>query len=190
LLDVYTEVLGSYAGLSGPRVPHRIEHVQHSHPDDIKRLTPLELVASVQPLHLSDDMSMIDLACGQRAAYTYAFRDLLAAGTVLAFGSDCPVASPNPFWGIHAAVTRQRRDGTPPGGWYPSQRLSVSEAVQGYTMGTAFASGQSMDLGSLTPGKRADLVVLDRDIFTIPPEEIYDTQVLMTVFDGRIVYQG
>jgi predicted amidohydrolase YtcJ len=99
------------------------------------------------------------------------------------------VASPNPFWGIHAAVTRQKRDGKPEGGWYPAQKLSVAEAVWGYTMGAAIASGQESDLGSLTPGKLADLIVLDQDIFKIPAEQIYETQIVMTVFDGRIVYQ-
>jgi len=189
LLDVYTEVLGQRGEHLRTSVPHRIEHVQHSHPDDLRRLAPLGLVASVQPLHLSDDMHMIDKACGSRARWAYAFGDLLDAGTVLAMGSDCPVASPNPFWGIHAAVTRQRRDGTPAGGWYPSQRLSRSEAVWGYTMGPAYASGQGHQQGSLTPGKLADLIVLDRDIFSVSPEQIADTQVVMTVFDGRIVHQ-
>ena len=189
LLDVFTEVTGEQQTAVKPRVPHRIEHVQHSHPDDLKRLGPLGLVASVQPLHLSDDMNMIDKACGSRARWAYAFRDLLNAGTVLALGSDCPVASPNPFWGIHAAVTRQKRDGKPEGGWYPAQKLSVAEAVWGYTMGAAIASGQESDLGSLTPGKLADLIVLDQDIFEIPAEQIYETQIVMTVFDGRIVYQ-
>jgi predicted amidohydrolase YtcJ len=189
LLDVFTEVTGEQQVHSKPRVPHRIEHVQHSHPDDLKRLGPLGLVASVQPLHLTDDMDMIDRACGSRARWAYAFRDLLNAGTVLALGSDCPVASPNPFWGIHAAVTRQRRDGTPNGGWYPEQKLSLAEAIWGYTMGAAVASGQESDLGSLTPGKLADLIVLDQDIFEVPPEQIHETKVVMTVFDGRIVYQ-
>jgi predicted amidohydrolase YtcJ len=189
LLDVFTEVTGEQQNPVKPRVPHRIEHVQHSHPDDLKRLGPLGLVASVQPLHLTDDMDMIDKACGSRARWAYAFRDLLNAGTTLALGSDCPVASPNPFWGIHAAVTRQRRDGTPDGGWYPSQKLSLAEAVWGYTMGAAIASGQENDLGSLSPGKLADLIVLDRDIFEVPPEQIHETKVVMTVFDGHIVYQ-
>ncbi|MCP4164356.1 MAG: amidohydrolase family protein [Chloroflexi bacterium] len=84
-------------------------------------LAPLGLVASVQPLHVSDDMATIDRACGERAQWAYAFRNLLDAGTTLALGSDCPVASPNPFWGIHTAVTRQHRDGTPVGGWHPTQ---------------------------------------------------------------------
>jgi hypothetical protein len=189
LLDVFTEVAEKQSAPSKEQIPHRIEHVQHSHPNDLKRLGPLGLVASVQPLHLTDDMKMIEKACGPRARWAYAFRELINAGTVLAFGSDCPVASPNPFWGIHAAVTRQRRDGTPQGGWQPSQRLSLAEAIWGYTMGAAIASGQENNQGSLTPGKLADLIVLDQDIFEIPPEQIHNTGVTMTVFDGRIVHQ-
>jgi predicted amidohydrolase YtcJ len=190
LLDVFTEVLPRQKDEIPLLAPHRIEHVQHSHPADLKRLAPLGLVASVQPIHATDDIAMIDKACGERARWAYAFRDLLDAGTVLAFGSDCPVASPNPFWGIHAAVTRQRRDGSPVGGWYPAQRLTVAEAVRDYTLGPAHASGQVAQQGSLAPGKLADLIVLDRDIFTIPPEDIPDTQVCLTVFDGQIVYHS
>jgi predicted amidohydrolase YtcJ len=189
LLDVYSEVSGRQKEGIRPLAPHRIEHVQHSQPQDLKRLGPLGLVASVQPLHLLDDMQMIEKACSERARWAYAFRDMLDSGATLAMGSDCPVASPNPFYGIHAAVTRQRRDGTPPGGWYPSQRLSLSEAIWGYTMGAALASGQEKQQGSLSPGKLADLIVLDRDIFAIPPHEIADIQVVMTVFDGRIVFR-
>jgi predicted amidohydrolase YtcJ len=188
LLDVFTEVTEGQETHTSPRIPHRIEHLQHSHPDDLKRLGPLGLTASVQPLHLTDDMQMVDKACGSRAQWAYAFRDLLDAGTVLALGSDCPVASPNPFWGIHAAVTRQRRDGTPEGGWYPSQKLSIAEAVWGYTMGAAIATGQENLQGSLTPGKLADLIILDQDIFEIPLERIHTTKVVMTVFNGHIVY--
>ncbi len=132
----------------------------------------------------------MDQACGERSRLAYAFRDLINAGTVLALGSDCPVALPNPFSGIHAAVTRQRRDGMPPGGWYPEQRLTVAEAVWGYTMGPVHATAMSARQGSLTPGKLADLIVLDRDIFAIPPQEIYDTQVLLTIFGGQIVYHS
>lgn len=190
LLDVFSEVLPGQGGDVQLLAPHRIEHVQHSHPDDLKRLAPLGLVASVQPIHATDDMAMMERACGERSRWAYAFRDLLNAGTVLALGSDCPVASPNPFWGIHAAVTRQRRDGKPAAGWYPGQRLTVAEAVWGYTMGPAYASGQSARQGSIVPGKLADLIVLDRDIFAISPEEIPDTQVELTVFDGQVVYRS
>jgi len=190
LLDVFAELLPEAGGDIRPLAPHRIEHVQHSYPADLKRLAPMGLVASVQPIHATDDMAMMDQACGDRTRWSYAFRDLLNAGTVLALGSDCPVASPNPFWGIHAAVTRQRRDGTPPDGWYPAQRMTVAEAVWGYTMGPAYATGLSACQGSLTPGKLADLIVLDRDIFTIPPEDIPDTQVLLTILGGQLVYHS
>ena len=190
LLDVFAEVLPRQGGDVRPLAPHRVEHVQHSHPADLKRLAPLGLVASVQPIHATDDMAMMDHACGDRTRWAYAFRDLLNTGTVLSLGSDCPVASPNPFWGIHAAATRQRRDGTPPGGWRPEQRLTVTEAVWGYTMGPAHAAGLSARQGSLTPGKLADLIVLDRDIFAIPPREVYDTQVLLTIFGGRAVFHA
>ncbi len=188
LLDVYSEVLDGDVDASAP--PHRIEHVQHSHPDDLTRLAPLGLVASVQPLHLVEDMDMVDALLGERGRWAYAFRDLLDAGTVLAFGSDCPVVSPNPFVGIQAAVTRQKDTGVPVDGWYPSQRLTVAESVYAYTMGAAIASGRQARIGSLSPGKLADLVVLDQDIFEIPPLEIGKTQVLMTVFGGEVVYQA
>jgi predicted amidohydrolase YtcJ len=189
LLDVFSEVLRTKPAHNRPKVPHRIEHVQHSHPDDLKRLAPLGLIASVQPLHLADDMLMVDKACGQRAQWSYAYRDLLDHGTTLALGSDCPVASPNPFWGIHAAVTRQRRDGTPAQGWFPTQRLSVPEAVWGYTIGCARASGTEDHSGSLSPGKFADLIVLDRDILSIDPTEIAETHVRLAIVGGKIVHQ-
>ncbi len=170
--------------------PHRIEHVQMIQPEDIVRLGKLDVVASVQPIHCPDDIPMVEKSVGPRGRLAYPFRDMLDAGVTLAFGSDCPVASPNPMFGIHAAATRQQRDGEPQGGWYPDQRLTVAEAVWGYTMGAALVAGREAELGSITPGKLADLVVLDRDIFAIEPIEIAETQVLMTVFDGQIVYSG
>lgn len=209
LLDVFSEVLpkvarsetGHSSALPQPPnhpihqspIPHRIEHVQHSDPDDLRRLGNLGLVASVQPIHQVDDMALVERALAgsdERTRWSYAWRTLLDGGAVLALGSDCPVASPNPFWGIHAAVTRQRRDGTPAGGWHPEQRLTVAEAIAGYTLGPAYASGQLDRQGSITPGKLADLVVLDRDIFAVPPGEIADIRPVMTMFDGEIVYDG
>ncbi|MFQ5811920.1 MAG: amidohydrolase, partial [Anaerolineae bacterium] len=171
------------------RIPHRIEHVQMIRPDDVHRLARLGIVASVQPIHATDDIPMIEQSVGPRGRFAYPFRDMLNAGVTLALGSDAPVADPNPLWGIHAAVTRQRRDGAPPGGWYAAQRLTVAEAVWGFTLGPALASGREAELGSITPGKLADLVVLDRDIFAIEPMEIAQAQMVMTVFDGRVVYQ-
>ena len=110
-------------------------------------------------------------------------------GIQLMFSSDCPVADPKPLVGIHAAVTRQRPDRTPQGGWYPDQKVSVNEAVRAYTCTPALASGVGDTLGSITPGKKADIVVLDRDIYSIPPMEILETHVDMTLFDGRVVYR-
>jgi hypothetical protein len=170
-------------------VPHRIEHVQMIRPDDVARLARLGIVASVQPIHVTDDIPMMEKSVGPRGRFAYPFRDMLDAGVTLALGSDCPVADPNPLWGIHAAVTRQGRDGTPPGGWYPQQRLTVAQAVRGFSMGPALVSGREAHLGSITPGKLADLVVLDRDIFAVEPMEIAQAQVMVTVFDGRVVYE-
>jgi hypothetical protein len=121
---------------------------------------------------------------------SYAFRALLESGARLAFGSDAPVESPNPFIGIHAAVTRRRADGSPgPDGWYPEQRLSVAEAVAGYTTGAAYAESREHELGSISPGKYADFIVPDRDIFTCEPMEIKGTTPLMTVIGGEVVYE-
>ncbi len=173
------------------RLRHRIEHVQLIHPDDIGRLATLGVVASMQPIHAVQDAPMADRYWGPaRCATAYAWRSLLDAGAVLAFGSDCPVESPNPFLGIHAAVTRSRPDGYGgPEGWVPAQRITVEEAVRAYTWGAAWAAGMEGRLGTLTPGKWADLVVLDQDIFTADPSLIPQTRVLGTMVGGRWVYR-
>ena len=171
-------------------MPHRIEHVQNIRPDDVKRLGRLGIVASVQPIHVTDDIAVIEASVGERSRFAYPFRDMVDAGVPLALGSDAPVADPNPLWGIHAAVTRQGRDGLPAKGWYPAQRLTVAEAVWGYTLGAALVSGRQSELGSIAPGKLADLVVLDRDILAVDATEIAQARVVMTVFDGRIVYEA
>jgi len=159
------------------------------HPGDIGRLAALGVVASMQPIHATQDYEMADRYWGKRGVTAYAWRSLLEAGTVLAFGSDCPVEDFNPFLGIHAAVTRRRTDGSPgPAGWYPEQRLTVAEAVHAYTMGAAYAAGMEDRLGSLAPGKLADLVVVDRDIFTCEPMAIAETQVAATMIGGRFVH--
>jgi predicted amidohydrolase YtcJ len=191
LINVFEEVLSGSRSKSGarPAAPHRIEHVQNIRPDDLARLARLGIVASVQPIHATDDMNMLEQSVGSRSRYCYVFNDMLSAGITLALGSDCPVADPNPFLGIHAAVTRQDRNAQPPAGWYPQQRLSVKQAVYGYTLGPAIVTGRSHLQGSLSPGKFADLVVLDRDIFSIDPAEIADTKVILTLLDGRIVHQ-
>lgn len=190
LIGVFEEVLRQpeARGLR-PSAPHRIEHVQNIRPEDLSRLSRLGVIASVQPIHATDDMPMLEQSVGEQSRYCYVFKDMLEAGITLALGSDCPVADPNPFYGIHAAVTRQNRDQQPAGGWYPAQRLSVTEAVWGYTMGPAITAGRVKDQGSLTPGKLGDLVVVDRDIFNIEPKEIAGAQVRMTVLGGQVVYR-
>ena len=169
-------------------IRHRIEHAQLVHPDDIPRFAQLGVIASMQPIHATSDMLIADRYWGDRCRTAYAWRSLLDAGAHLAFGSDCPIETLSPLAGIHAAVTRQRADGTPEGGWYPEQRLTVAEAVRAYTLGAAYASGEESSKGSITMGKLADLVVLSRDIFAIPLEEILETKVVATVLDGKVVY--
>lgn len=172
-----------------PVAPHRIEHVQNIRFEDILRLAALDVVGSVQPIHIRDDITMIDQSVGDRALFAYPFRRFLDAGVTLAMGSDCPVADPDPLRGIQAAVTRQREDGTPEGGWYAEQRLTVGEVVMGYTMGPANAICRQAEMGSITPGKLADVIVLDRDIYTADPGEIAEAQVVMCVFDGGVVFE-
>ena len=174
------EVLNAYTGLRDherahhlPHPRHRIEHVQLLHPDDFPRLAELGVIASMQPIHATSDMVAADRYWGTRSQYGYAWRELLYLNTQLAFGSDAPVDSPNPFWGVHAAVTRRRADGSPgPEGWYASQRLTRLEALQGYTTGAAYASGAENWLGQLSPGFLADLLVLDTDPFVCEAEAI------------------
>jgi predicted amidohydrolase YtcJ len=173
-----------------PAAPHRIEHAQFMQTADIERLGRQRVVASVQPRHLVDDMALMGESVGDRARYAYPFRALADAGVPLAFGSDCPVADPNPLLGIEAAVTRQEPDGTPAGGWYPAQRLEVIEAIEAYTRGPAVASGQDTRFGTIAPFMMADLVVLDEDILAISPGEIHGIQVAMTVLNGRIVHRA
>ncbi|KAA3644962.1 MAG: amidohydrolase [Chloroflexi bacterium] len=170
---------------------HRIEHVQVLDAADLNRLADLDVIASVQPIHATSDMQAVDAYWGARGEHAYAFRTLLEAGTQLAFGSDAPVESPNPFWGIHAAVTRQRADGSPgTDGWYPGQRLSVLEAMQAYTSGAAFAAGMEDRLGMLKAGSLADLLVLDTDPFTSDPSELKDIVPQATMLGGDWVYRA
>ena len=194
LVDIHADLASSRQSGPGrtplPWAPHRIEHAQMMRPKDIQRLGRLGVFASVQPLHITDDISIHDRYLGELSRFVYPFKEMLKAGVNLACGSDCPVSDPNPLWGIHAAVTRQRRDNTPEGGWYPDNRLSVDEAVQAYTMGPALVSGRQAELGSLSPGKLGDLVVLDRNIYEIDPSEIHQAKPLLTVVGGKAVYRA
>ena len=175
---------------SGSAIRNRIEHAQLLHPDDLPRFARLSVIASMQPLHATSDMLIAERHWGSRCETAYAWKALLDNGARLAFGSDCPVEVPDPLAGIHAAVTRRRADGSPgPEGWRPAQRLSVEQALHGYTRGAAYAAGREAELGSIAPGKLADLTILEKDIFVIPAEEIHRAAVGATMVGGEFVYR-
>lgn len=178
---------GAAAGMV--HIPHRIEHAQVLAPEDIRRFGALGIIASIQPIHAIGDMVMAERLLGARCETAYAWRSLLETGAVLACGSDAPVESWNPWAGIHAAVTRQRRDGTPGGGWNAAERLSLDEALWGYTVGPALASGELALKGTLTPGKLADMIVVDRDLDAADPAELHAVAVDYTLVDGQVVQE-
>jgi len=190
VLNAY-EQLRAYEKKRGlPALRHRIEHVQVLHPKDVMRLAKLNVIASMQPIHATSDMLMADQYWGERSAQAYAWRTQLNAGAHLAFGSDAPVESPNPFWGIHAAVTRRRADGSPnPDGWHPEQRLSMQEALEGFTTGAAYAAYSENRMGKLAKGYLADLIVLEKDPFTCDPDEVKELQSSATMVGGDWVWQ-
>lgn len=177
------------AHLPVPRQMHRVDHVQMIRPEDLPRLGRLNVAVGMQPSNMVLDFNLIDRCLGPEGRRTYAFRSILDSGVLTLFNSDCPVSDPDPLLGIHALVTRQRPDGTPESGWYPQERIRVDEAVRGYTASPARAYGCGNELGTLAPGLRADLCVLDRDIYRCPPRDIARARVDLTVFAGRPVYE-
>jgi predicted amidohydrolase YtcJ len=190
------EVLNAYEALRNyekeknlPALRHRIEHVQVIHPDDAARLGKMNIIASMQPIHATSDMLMADAYWGERSRLAYAMRTQLDHGARLALGSDAPVESPNPFWGLHAAVTRRRADGSPSAeGWYPEQKLTMAEAVEGYTLGPAYAANMEQRLGRLAPDYLADLIVLEKDPFTCNADDLLTLQSSATMVGGEWVY--
>jgi hypothetical protein len=169
----------------------RIEHAQHLRPQDIARFKRDQVIASMQPYHAIDDGRWAEKRIGnERSRTTYAFRSILDSGATLAFGTDWTVAPLNPILSIYAAVTRRTLDGKNPKGWIPEQKISVAEAIHAYTVGSAFAEFQENVKGTITPGQLADLVILSRDIFQIDAQEIEKVNVLMTLVDGRVVYEA
>lgn len=168
----------------------RIEHAQHLRLEDIPKFKQYGVIASAQPYHCIDDGVWAHKRLGhERISSSYRFADLLKEGAHLCFGSDWSVAPLNPFLGIYAAVTRRTLDGKNPDGWIPDQKISVEDAVKGYTIANAYAAFMEDKLGTIEPGKYADLTVIDRDIFTIDPELIKETKVLRTVVNGVTVYK-
>jgi len=191
VMDAYAELRRMEVAANLPHLRHRIEHVQLLHPQDIPRLAELDVIASMQPYHVISDMFTADRYWGQRATYSYAWQSVLNSGAKFAFGSDAPVESPNPFWGLHAAVTRRRADGLPGSeGWQPQERLSLMAALKGYTTGAAYAAGWENQLGQIQPGYLADLIVLEQDIFSLPPSDLRDVKPVAVMVGGDWVVQG
>jgi predicted amidohydrolase YtcJ len=186
VLDLYTDVVKAHHGMERRL---RIEHAQHMAQKDFARFAQLDVIASVQPYQAIDDGRWAERYIGHdRASRTYAFRTFLNHGVHLAFGTDWDVAPLNPLLTIYAAVTRATLDGKYPDGWFPEQKLSVPEAVEAYTAGSAYAEFQDKEKGSIMPGKLADMVLLSDDIFTIDPVKIRDVNVIKTIVGGRIVW--
>ena len=187
-LDIFAQVEKS----NGKRDRRwRIEHSQHLAAKDFARYARLGVIASVQPYHAIDDGRWAEKRIGpDRIKRTYAFRTFLENGVRLAFGTDWSVAPLSPMWSVYAAVTRATLDGKNPNGWVPEQKLTVAEAVEAYTMGSAYAEFQEKEKGSITPGKLADFVLLSDDIFKIPPAAIKNVKVEATFLGGKLVYGG
>jgi len=193
VLDVYQEVRKQEAewGILPSERRHRIEHVQLVHPDDIHRLAELQIIASMQPLHATSDYDMADRYWGERNKCGYNPRLQLDQGVVVTFGSDSPIDPFQPLKTIHAAVTRRRADGTPNAeGWYPSAKVTTEEALRAYTIAPAYTAGMEHQLGKLSAGYLADLVVFDCDLLAIPPDDLLGVNVMKTMVGGEWRYEG
>ena len=187
ILDIYGDLVKVH-GKADRRF--RIEHAQHMAAKDFARFADLGVIASVQPYHAIDDGRWAEKRIGHdRASRTYAFRTFLNDGVRLAFGTDWNVAPLNPMLTLYAATTRATLDGKNPNGWFPEQKLTVAEAVQAYTMGSAYAEFQDGEKGSITPGKLADMVILNDDIFQMDPVKIRDAKVTKTIVGGKVVWE-
>lgn len=191
MLDLYERLENEGVDLTG----FRVIHAQVIRPQDFPRFRALNVIAEVNPYHISDDMRWMEERIGyERCKGAYAFKSLLDNGAILSFGSDWPGTSAaeyymHPKYLIYAAVTRQTLTGQPEAGWFPEQRISVEECLKAYTINNAYAAFEADIRGSLKKGKLADITVFDRNLLKIPPAEILKTEVLMTIVDGKIVFE-
>jgi predicted amidohydrolase YtcJ len=179
----------AYRRVDGRSLRNRVEHAQVVELTDIPRFKQLSLIASMQPTHATSDMNMAEKRIGpERLKGAYAWRSFLAQGTVIAAGSDFPVESDNPFFGLHAAVTRTDHAGLPRGGWHAEQAMTRFEAFRAFTLDAAYAEHAEDRIGSLEPGKWADFILIDRDLFTMPAADIWKVRVEQTWLAGQRVY--
>jgi predicted amidohydrolase YtcJ len=181
--------LDVFHGVS-PEARMRVEHAQVVVLEDLPRFAQQGVIASIQPTHATSDMNMAEERVGpRRIRGAYAWRSLLDSGAVVAAGSDFPVESHNPLWGVYAAVTRQDHEGNPPGGWYPEQRMTVEEALRAFTIGAAYAAFREHDLGRLMPGYFADFTAYDIDVLRCEPREWLQVRPRMVAIGGEVVYR-
>ena len=186
-LDAYGKALAKY-----PSEDHRfrIEHAQIVRDEDIVLFSQLKVIPAMQPTHCISDMRFVEERIGaERAKGAYAWRSFINAGLTIPCGSDFPVEPPNPFLGLYAAVTRQDYSGKPEDGWFPGQRMTIQEAIKGFTIWAAHAAFLEDILGSIETGKLADFTIIDRDILKSRPEDILDVNVVYTIIGGEVVYQ-
>ena len=188
VLDAYAGALKAVPQAHDARL--RVEHAQVVRKEDVRRFAELGIIASMQPSHASSDMRGQMLARRERIDGADAWRWFLDAKVPVAFGSDFPVEIVNPFWGIYAATTRQDADGKPPGGWHPEQRLSLEEALRGFTAGAAYAAFAADQSGMLRVGMQADLTLVDRDLFRVSPQELLESRVVMTIIAGQVAFES
>jgi len=180
----------AYSEIGGRNLRHRVEHAQVVNVDDLARFKTLNVIASMQPTHATSDKNMAEDRLGaERMKGAYAWQTLLQQGSIIAAGSDFPVELANPFFGLHAAVTRQDRDNQPEGGWYAHEQMTLEQALRAFTLDAAYASGQEQQLGSLEPGKWADFIVLNQDPFAEKASILWQTDVLATYVAGEQRYQ-
>ena len=186
-LDAYEAALNEYPGMDHRL---RIEHAQILREEDIRKFVELQVIPAMQPTHCTYDMHMVIQRVGkERAKFAYAWRSFLDAGLTIPCGSDFPVEANNPLLGIYAAVTRKAPgdEGNP--GWHTEQCMTLEEAISGFTIWAAHAAFQENQLGSIEAGKYADFTILDRDILTLPPEEILNANVMYTIIGGKVRYK-